>query len=80
MQKDTLCRAFSGLLQTYQPPKRQDSGPRAGKSSEKWVKRREMSQRNKFHTAVHKLRSKTMIVGNINTERLQLNHILVPYG
>ena len=21
-----------------------------------------------------------MIVGNINTERLQLNHILVPYG
>ena len=39
-----------------------------------------MSQRNKFHTAVHKLRSKTMIVGNISTERLQLNHILVPHG
>ena len=39
-----------------------------------------MSQRNRFHTAVHKLRSKTMIVGNINTERLQLNHILVPHG
>ena len=83
MQKDTLCRAFSGLLQTYQPQKAKkmwDSGPRAGKSSEKWVKRREMSQRNKFHTAVHKLRSKTMIVGNINIERLQLNHILVPHG
>ena len=37
-------------------------------------------QSNGHKVAGHKLWSKIRIVGNFNTERLQLNHILVPYG
>ena len=36
--------------------------------------------RNGYKAAGHKLWGKTRIVVNFNTERLQLNHILVPYG
>ena len=37
-------------------------------------------QRNGYKAAGHKLLGKTRIVVNFNTERLQPNHILVPYG
>ena len=37
-------------------------------------------QRNGYKAAGHKLWGKTRIVVNFNPERLQLNHILVPYG
>ena len=37
-------------------------------------------QRNGYKAAGQKLCGKTRIVVNFNTERLQLNHILVPYG
>ena len=37
-------------------------------------------QRNGCKAAGHKLWGKTRIVVNLNSERLQLNHILVPYG
>ena len=36
--------------------------------------------RNGYKAAGQKLCGKTRIVVNFNTERLQLNHILVPYG
>ena len=36
--------------------------------------------RNGYKVAGQKLCGKTRIVVNFNTERLQLNHILVPYG
>ena len=35
---------------------------------------------NGYKAAGHKLRGKTRIVVDFNTERLQLNHILVPCG
>ena len=73
MQKHTLCRVFSGLVQTCQPPK--------GKKCEILnLELRIVVQRNGYQVAGHKLWSKTRIVVNFNTERLQLNHILVPYG
>ena len=37
-------------------------------------------ERSGYKAAGHKLRGKTRIVVNFNPERLQLNHILVPYG
>ena len=37
-------------------------------------------QRNGYKAVGHKLRGKIRIVVNFNTERLQLNHVLVPYG
>ena len=36
--------------------------------------------RNGYKAAGHKLRGKIRIVSNFHTERLQLNHILVPHG
>ena len=56
---------FYRLNNPQKAKKVSDSGPRAGKSGEKWVKSREM------YEAGHKLRSKTRIVGNFNTERLR---------
>ena len=73
MQKDTLCRVFSGLVQTCQPSK--------GKKCE--ILNLELGrvlQGNGYKAAGLKLWGKTRIVVNFNTERLQLNHILVPYG
>ena len=37
-------------------------------------------QRNGYKAADHKLWDKIRVVDNFNTERLQPNHILVPYG
>ena len=37
-------------------------------------------QRNEYKAAGHKLWGKARTVVNFNTERLELNHILVPYG
>ena len=54
MQKHTLCRAFSGLLQTCQPPK--------GKKC--------VVQRNGYKVARRKLWGKIKIVGSFNAERL----------
>ena len=66
-------RVFSGLVQTCQPPK--------GKKCEILnLELGKVVQRNGYKAAGHKLRGKTRIVVNFNTERLQLNHILVPYG
>ena len=72
MHKDTLCRAFSGLLQTRQPPK--------GKKCE--ILNLEMGKvmRNGYKAVGHKLWGKIRIVVNFNAERFQRNHILVPYG
>ena len=72
VQKDTLRRASSGLLQTSQPPK--------GKECE--ILNLELGKvvRNGYKAAGHKLWGKTRIVDNFNAERLELNHILVPYG
>ena len=72
MQKHTLWRVFSGLVQTCQPSK--------GKKCE--ILNLEMGKvmRNGYKAAGHKLWGKKRIVVNFNTERLQLNHILVPYG
>ena len=66
MQKDTLFRAFSGLVQTcqLQPPK--------GKKCE--ILNLELGK------VVQRNGSKTRIVVNFNTEELNLSHILVPYG
>ena len=73
MQKHTLCRAFSGLLQTCQPPK--------GKKCEILnLELGKVVQRSGYKAAGYKLWGKIRIVSNFNTERLQLNHILVPYG
>ena len=59
VQKDTLRRAFSGLLQTSQPPK--------GKECE--ILNLELGKVGR-KAAGHKLRGKIRIVGNFNTERL----------
>ena len=67
MQRHTLCRVFSGLVQTCQPPK--------GKKCE--ILNSELGkvvQRNGYKAAGHKLWGKTRIVVNFNTERLQQNH------
>ena len=73
MQKHTLCRVFIGLVQPYQPPK--------GKKCEILnLELGKVVQRNGCKAAGHKLWGKTRIVVNFNTERLQLNYILVPYG
>ena len=67
VQKHTLCRVFSGLVQTYQPPK--------GKKCE--ILNLELGrvlQRNGYKAVGHKLWGKTRIVVNFYTERLQLNH------
>ena len=73
MEKRTLCRVFSDPVQTYQPPK--------GKKCEILnLELGKVVQRNGYKAAGHKLWGKTRIVVNFNTERLQLNHILVPYG
>ena len=66
VQKHTLFRAFSGLVQTcqLQPPK--------GKKSE--ILNLELGK------VVQRNGSKTRIVVNFNTEGLNLNHILVPFG
>ena len=73
MEKRTLCRVFSDPVQTYQPPK--------GKKCEILnLELGKIVQRNGYKAAGHKLWGKTRIVVNFNTERLQLNHILVPYG
>ena len=37
-------------------------------------------ERSGYKAAGHKFWGKTRIVVNFNPERLQLNHILVPYG
>ena len=67
MQKYTLCRAFSGLLQTCQLPK--------GKKCEILnLELGKVVQRNGYKAAGHKLWGKTRIVVNFNAERL------VPYG
>ena len=73
MQKHTLCRAFSGLVQTCQPSK--------GKKCEILnLELGKVVQINEYKAAGHKLWGKTRIVVNFNTERLQLNHILVACG
>ena len=73
MQKHTLCRAFSGLLQTCQPPK--------GKKCEILnLELGKVVQINEYKAAGHKVWGKTRIVVNFKTERLQLNHILVACG
>ena len=65
--------AFSGLEQTCQPPK--------GKKYEILnLEPGKVVQRNGYKAAGHKLWGKTRIVVNFNTERLQLNYLLVPYG
>ena len=70
--KHTLCRVFSGLVQTCQPPK--------GKKCEILnLELGKVVQRNGYKAGGLKLWGKTRIVVNFNTERLQLNHILVPY-
>ena len=67
MQKHKLCRAFSGLLQTCQPPK--------GKKCEILnLELGKVVQRNGYKAARRKLWGKIRIVGNFNAERL------VPYG
>ena len=72
MQKHTLCRVFNGLVQTCQPPK--------GKKCEILnLEPGKVVRRNGCKAAGRKLWGKTRIVVNFNTERLQLNHILVPY-
>ena len=71
--KHTLCRVFSGLVQTCQPSK--------GKKCEILnLELGKVVQRNGYKAAGHKLWCKTRLVVNFNAERLQLNHILVPYG
>ena len=71
MQNDTLCRAFSDLLQTRQLPK--------GKKCEILnLELGKVVQRNGYKAAGHKLWGKIRIVVNFNSERLKLNHILVP--
>ena len=73
MQKDTLCRVFSGLVQTCQPSK--------GKKCEILnLELGKVVQRNGYKAVGHKLWGKTRIVVNFNPVRLQLNHILVLYG
>ena len=72
MKKRTLCRVFSGLVQTCQPSK-------AKKCEILNLELGKVVQRNGYKAAGHKLWGKTRIVVNFNTERLQLNHIL-PYG
>ena len=73
MQKDTLCRACSRLLQTCHPPK-------GIKCEILNLELGKVVQRNRYKAAGHKLCGKTRIAANFNTERLQLNHSLVPYG
>ena len=72
MQKHSLCRVFSCLVQTCQPAK--------GKKCE--ILNLELGkevQINGYKAAGHKLWGKTRIVDNFDAERLQLNDILVPY-
>ena len=64
---------FSGLLQTCQPPK--------GKKCEILnLELGKVVQRNGYKAADHKLWGNIRIVFNFNSERLQLNPILVPSG
>ena len=68
MQKDTLCRVLSGLVQTFQPPK--------GKKCE--ILNLELGKvvpRSGHKAADHKLRGKTKDVVNFNTGKI----IIKPY-
>ena len=70
VQKDRPCKAFSGLLQTQQPPK-------GKKKCEILDLELGKIERNglkvvRCRKEIHKLRSKTRIVGSFNTERLPL--------
>ena len=68
MHKDTLCRVFSGLAQTCQPPK--------GKKIEILnLELGKVVQRNGYKAAGHKSWGKTRIVVNFNAERFRIHHI-----
>ena len=74
MEKCTLCRVFSGPVQTFQHP------PKGKKCEILNLELGKIVQRNGYKAAGHKLLGKTRIVVNFNAERFQRNHILVPYG
>ena len=67
MKKRTLCRVFSGLVQTCQPSK--------GKKCEILnLELGKVVQGNGYKAGGLKLWGKTRVVVNFYTERLQLNH------